>query len=44
MSVPLQGEHYTRRPLHTLRQLDVEVLVTERLSYGAIERVHARRA
>ncbi|WP_432050249.1 class I SAM-dependent methyltransferase [Verrucosispora sp. NA02020] len=44
VSVPLQGEHYTRRPLHTLRRLDVEVLATERLSYGAIERVHARRA
>ncbi|MFI7024008.1 class I SAM-dependent methyltransferase [Micromonospora sp. NPDC049900] len=43
VSVPLRGEHYTRRPLHTLRQLDVEVLAAERLSYGAIERVHARR-
>jgi ubiquinone/menaquinone biosynthesis C-methylase UbiE len=43
VSVPLQGEHYTRRPVTVLRTLDVDVAETERLSMGAIERVHARR-
>jgi ubiquinone/menaquinone biosynthesis C-methylase UbiE len=42
-SVPLQGEHYTRRPLAALGALDVTVVDTERLAMGAIERVHARR-
>ncbi len=42
-SVPLQGEHYTRRPLTTLRGLDVTIEETERLSKGAIERVAARK-
>jgi ubiquinone/menaquinone biosynthesis C-methylase UbiE len=43
VSVPLQGEHYARRPLTILRTLDVDVAETERLTMGAIERVHARR-
>lgn len=42
VTVPLHGEHYTRRPLSTLRTLDVEVVDTERVTLGAIERVHAR--
>lgn len=42
VSVPLQGEHYTRRPLTLLRSLDVEVVDTERRTLGIIERVHAR--
>ncbi|WP_433528216.1 class I SAM-dependent methyltransferase [Micromonospora sp. CA-263727] len=43
VSIPLQGEHYTRRPLHTVRRLGFETVDTERLTYGAIERVHARK-
>lgn len=43
VSVPLQGEHFTRRPLAILRTLDVDVIDTERLTMGAIEHVHARR-
>lgn len=43
VSVPLHGEHYARRPLRTLAGLDVEVQETERLTLGAIERVHARK-
>lgn len=43
VSVPLQGEHFTRRPLDTLRDLDVTVAATERLKWGAIEHVHARK-
>ena len=42
-SVPLQGEHYTRRPATTLRSLDVTVQECERLTMGAIERVHVRK-
>lgn len=43
LSVPLQGEHYTRRPVTVLRTLEVEVTETERLTLGAFERVHARK-
>lgn len=43
VSVPLQGEHYTRRPLAALRGLGVVIEETERLTMGAIERVHARK-
>ncbi|WP_233513803.1 class I SAM-dependent methyltransferase [Micromonospora craterilacus] len=43
VSIPLQGEHYTRRPLHTVRRLGLETVDTQRLTYGAIERVHARK-
>lgn len=41
-SVPLQGEHYTRRPVTTLAGLGVSIEESERLTLGAIERVHAR--
>lgn len=44
VSVPLHGEHYARRPLTTLRTLGVPIDETERLTMGAIERVHARKA
>lgn len=40
-SVPLQGEHYTRRPLSVLRTLGVTVVEAERLTRGAVERVYA---
>ena len=42
-SVPLHGEHYARRPLSVLTTLGVEVVETERLTHGVIERVHARK-
>ena len=42
VSVPWQGEHYTRRPLVTARRLGVEVVDSERLTHGMIERVDAR--
>lgn len=44
VSIPLQGEHYTRRPLDTVRQLGLEIVDTGRLHHGAIERVHARKS
>lgn len=43
VTIPLQGEHYTRRPLKTVRALGLTIVETERLTYGAIERVHARK-
>ena len=43
VSVPLQGEHYTRRPATTLRGLGVTAEESERLTMGAIERVHVRK-
>jgi ubiquinone/menaquinone biosynthesis C-methylase UbiE len=43
VSVPLQGEHYTRRPVTALRGLGVTIEENERLTMGAIERVHARK-
>ena len=43
-SVPLQGEHYTRRPVTTLAALDVDIEESERLTKGAIERIHARKS
>jgi ubiquinone/menaquinone biosynthesis C-methylase UbiE len=42
VSVPRQGEHFTRRPLLTLTARDVEIVESERTTLGAIERVHAR--
>lgn len=43
VTIPLQGEHYTRRPLTTVRDLGLTIVDTERLTHGAIERVHARK-
>lgn len=43
VSVPLQGEHYTRRPATTLRGLGVTAKESQRLTMGAIERVHVRK-
>ncbi|GAB3144506.1 class I SAM-dependent methyltransferase [Micromonospora sonneratiae] len=43
VSVPLHGEHYTRRPVTTLLSLGVTIEESERLAMGAVERVHARK-
>lgn len=43
LSVPLQGESYTRRPMNQLAGLDVTVVESERLHLGAIERIHAHK-
>jgi ubiquinone/menaquinone biosynthesis C-methylase UbiE len=43
VSVPLQGEHYTRRPAATLRGLGVTAEEGERLTMGAIERIQVRK-
>lgn len=38
---PLFGEHFTRRPSLVARELAIEIVATERLSKGVIERLHA---
>lgn len=43
ITVPLQGEYWTRRPMLLLRQWGVEVTEAERTTFGAIERLSARR-
>lgn len=44
VTVPLQGEHWTRRPLPVLEDLGADVVATDRLHLGGvIERVHARK-
>ena len=43
VSVPVQGEHYTRRPATTLRGLGVTIQESERLRMGAIERVQVQK-
>ncbi len=43
ITVPLQGERYTRRPIATLRELGVTADERDRLRMGVIERVHARK-
>lgn len=42
-TVPLQNEHFTRRPVMTVRDLGLAVEETERRTLGVIERVHARK-
>ena len=43
VTVPVYGEHYTRRPVTTLRGLDATIEETERHTLGAIERVNAKK-
>jgi ubiquinone/menaquinone biosynthesis C-methylase UbiE len=43
VSVPLHGEHFTRRPIAVVRDLGVTLEETERLRMGLIEHVHARK-
>lgn len=44
VSVPLEGEHFSRRPVATLQELGVPLVASERLHQGIIERVHATRS
>ena len=43
VSVPLQGEHYCRRPLRQVRALGLQLERHERLTLGMIERFAARK-
>jgi len=43
VSVPLSGEHYTRRPLKTATDLGLEVVASERSHLGITERLQATK-
>ena len=43
VTLPLFGEHFTRRPSLAVHELDVEVVTVERRSRGMIERLHATK-
>lgn len=44
VTIPLSGEHFTRRPYDHLAAAGLAVVESERLASGAIERIHARIA
>jgi ubiquinone/menaquinone biosynthesis C-methylase UbiE len=41
VTLPIFGEHFTRRPSLTAQELEIEMVAIERSSRGAIERLHA---
>lgn len=43
LTLPIFGEHFTRRPSLIAQELDVEIVGIERSSRGAIERLHATK-
>lgn len=43
VTVRSAGEHFRRRPLPCVRELNLEVVESVRTTLGALERVHARR-
>lgn len=43
VTIPLEGEHFTRRPRLVVERAGLEIVAAERLHHGLIERVHARR-
>lgn len=43
ITIPVHGEHFTRRPLTVLEESDVPVVATRRRAFGALEEVHARK-
>lgn len=43
LTIPASGEHFTRRPSRHLASTGVEIVDSDRFTYGAIEQVHARK-
>jgi ubiquinone/menaquinone biosynthesis C-methylase UbiE len=43
VTVPLQGEHFTRRPLRQVRAEGLQIIRRERFTLGLIERLAARK-
>lgn len=41
LTIPISGEHFTRRPLEHLAGVGLEVVESSRRTYGAVEYVHA---
>lgn len=44
VTIPAQGEHFTRRPLAVLREWGIPIVASRRRHFGVLEDVHARRA
>lgn len=42
-TIPLRGEHFTRRPRLAVERADVEIVEADRLHHGIVERLHAVR-
>jgi hypothetical protein len=40
-TVPVAGEHFTRRQLGRVRDLGFEIVETDRYGLGMVERIHA---
>ena len=43
VTIPMQEEHFTRRPVRRLPPAQVEVVATQRHTLGVLEAVHGRR-
>lgn len=43
ITIPLAGEHFTRRQLPLVKAAEFEVVETQRSKAGTIERIHARK-
>ncbi|MHA6510940.1 class I SAM-dependent methyltransferase [Tessaracoccus sp. Z1128] len=43
VTIPLQGEHWTRRPRLVVEAMGLQIVDSDRLHHGLIERLHARR-
>jgi ubiquinone/menaquinone biosynthesis C-methylase UbiE len=43
LTIRAAGEHFTRRPVRLVRAAGFEIVETERLKAGTVERVHARK-
>ena len=44
ITIPAQGEHFTRRPLAVIEDWGVPIAASRRRTFGALEDVHARKA
>lgn len=42
ITLPLAGEHWTRRPLETLKTMGIDVVATHSSAFGILEQTHAR--
>ena len=43
ITIPAEGEHWTRRPKRHVKALGLPIVETDRLHHGIVERLHASR-
>ena len=43
ITIPTEGEHWTRRPKRHVKALGLPIVETDRLHHGIVERIHASR-